>query len=72
MADYQAEFPGLADRYERHDLFADRFPLSCLNRLQLRDARQMVDLQDPAGSLQLVGELDNPLAPLRTAATART
>ena len=33
-----------------------------VNRLQLRDSRQMVDLQDPAGSLQLVGTLDNPLA----------
>ena len=39
-----------------------RFALSCLNRLQLRDSRQMVDLQDPAGSLQLVGELENPIA----------
>ena len=50
-----------ADRFERHDLFADEFALSCLNRLQLRDSRQMVDLADPAGSLQLVGTLDNPL-----------
>jgi siderophore synthetase component len=49
----------------RHDLFADRFALSCLNRLQLRNNRQMVDLADPAGSLALVGELDNPLAPHR-------
>lgn len=44
------------------DLFAVRFGRSCLNRLQLRDSRQMVDLQDPAGSLQLVGELENPIA----------
>jgi siderophore synthetase component len=49
----------------RHDLFADRFALSCLNRLQLRNNRQMVDLADPAGSLALVGELDNPIAPHR-------
>jgi hypothetical protein len=42
--------------------FTERFALSCLNRLQLRDSRQMVDLQDPAGSLQLVGTLANPLA----------
>lgn len=50
-----------------HDpaLFADRFALSCLNRLQLRDNRQMVDLADPAGSLAIVGELDNPIAPHR-------
>ncbi|NHN55613.1 IucA/IucC family siderophore biosynthesis protein [Calidifontibacter sp. DB0510] len=59
VADYQAAHPELADRY---DLFAAQFPLSCLNRLQLRDNRQMVDLADPAGALQLLGTLDNPLA----------
>lgn len=42
-------------------LFAERFKHSCLNRLQLRDARQMVDLTDQAGSLQFAGKLDNPL-----------
>jgi siderophore synthetase component len=44
------------------ELFAERFGRSCLNRLQLRDTRQMVDLADPAGSLQVVGELENPIA----------
>ena len=63
--DYQREHPELAERFEQHDLFADEFALSCLNRLQLRNHRQMVDLQDPAGSLQLAGTLANPLAPLR-------
>jgi siderophore synthetase component len=62
IAGYQEANPQYAERFERHDLFADRFALSCLNRLQLRDSRQMVDLQDPAGSLQLVGELANPIA----------
>ena len=47
----------------QYDLFADEFALSCLNRLQLRNNQQMVDLQDPAGALQLVGTLRNPLAP---------
>ena len=61
IGDYQAAHPEYADRFERHDLFADSFALSCLNRLQLRDSRQMVDLADPAGSLQLIGTLDNPL-----------
>ena len=67
IADYQEANPEHAERFERHDLFADRFALSCLNRLQLRDSRQMVDLQDPAGSLRLVGELENPVARVRTA-----
>lgn len=43
-------------------LFAPRFEHSCLNRLQLRDTRQMVDLTDQAGSLQFAGTLANPLA----------
>jgi siderophore synthetase component len=42
-------------------LFAERFPLSCLNRLQLRNNRQMVDLTDPAGAISLAGTLGNPL-----------
>ncbi|MFI1563084.1 IucA/IucC family protein [Streptomyces sp. NPDC020490] len=60
--EYQESAPGLADRFARYDLFAPEFALSCLNRLQLRDNRQMVDLADPSGALQLVGTLRNPLA----------
>ncbi|WP_194896191.1 IucA/IucC family protein [Catenulispora pinisilvae] len=59
---YQDSTPELAERFERFDLFAPRFALSCLNRLQLRNNQQMVDLADPAGALQLAGTLDNPLA----------
>ncbi|SIO88003.1 IucA/IucC family siderophore biosynthesis protein [Nocardiopsis sp. JB363] len=64
-ADYQASVPHLAERFERYDLFTDRFALSCLNRLQLRDNRQMVDLDDPSGALRLVGTLENPIAAYR-------
>ncbi|MGZ0203035.1 IucA/IucC family protein [Streptomyces sp. RM1] len=59
---YQEANPQLADRFGRYDVFAPEFALSCLNRLQLRDNRQMVDLADPSGSLQLVGTLENPIA----------
>ncbi|MGN9776986.1 IucA/IucC family protein [Micromonospora sp. H33] len=59
---YLARVPHLAHRY---DLFAPEFALSCLNRLQLRDNQQMVDLADPSAALQLVGTLRNPLAPYR-------
>ena len=62
VTDYQRSAPHLEEKFERYDLFADHFPLSCLNRLQLRDNRQMVDLQDPAASLQIAGTLPNPLA----------
>ncbi|MEV5137546.1 IucA/IucC family siderophore biosynthesis protein [Streptomyces syringium] len=60
--DYQASVPHLAEKFEQYDLFAERFALSCLNRLQLRDNQQMVDLADPSAALQLVGDLTNPLA----------
>lgn len=43
-------------------LFAPQFEHSCLNRLQLRNTRQMVDLTDQAGSLQFAGTLTNPIA----------
>ncbi|UZJ32001.1 IucA/IucC family protein [Streptomyces endophytica] len=63
VTDYQAAHPHLADRFAQYDMFTDEFALSCLNRLQLRNNQQMVDLQDPAGALQLVGTLRNPIAP---------
>jgi siderophore synthetase component len=74
VRDYQRTAPHLADRFRRYDLFTERFALSCLNRLQLRNNRQMVDLKDPAGALQLVGTLENPLAGHRgeTGAPPRT
>ena len=62
IKDYQAEHPELADQFARHDLFAPDFELSCLNRLQLRNNQQMLDLADPSGGLQMAGRLANPLA----------
>jgi siderophore synthetase component len=70
VTDYQESTPELAHRFRRYDLFVERFALSCLNRLQLRNNHQMVDLQDPAGALQLVGTLANPLARYAPAVTA--
>ncbi|MER6137237.1 IucA/IucC family siderophore biosynthesis protein [Streptomyces sp. NPDC001815] len=64
VRDYQAATPELADKFAQYDMFAPEFALSCLNRLQLRDNEQMVDLADPAGALQLVGSLKNPIAGL--------
>ncbi|MCX4719561.1 IucA/IucC family siderophore biosynthesis protein [Streptomyces virginiae] len=60
--EYQESMPQLAERFERYDLFAPEFQLSCLNRLQLRNNKQMVDLADPAAALQLIGNLQNPVA----------
>ena len=53
------EHPSLADAL---DLRVDRFDHSCLNRLQLRDARQMVDLAAQSSSLIYAGTLANPIA----------
>ncbi|WP_116215131.1 IucA/IucC family protein [Streptomyces olivoreticuli] len=62
VTDYQASVPQLADKFRQYDMFAEEFALSCLNRLQLRNNQQMVDLADPSGALQLVGSLRNPIA----------
>ncbi|MFD5078287.1 IucA/IucC family protein [Streptomyces sp. NPDC058371] len=64
VREYQAATPELAEKFAQYDMFAPEFALSCLNRLQLRNNRQMVDLADPAGALQLVGTLKNPIAGL--------
>ncbi|GAA1075609.1 desferrioxamine E synthetase DesD [Kitasatospora arboriphila] len=68
VADYRDSVPHLADRFDRYDPFAPEFALSCLNRLQLRNNRQMVDLADPSAALQLVGTLANPIARFAPAA----
>ncbi|MFD5267602.1 IucA/IucC family protein [Streptomyces sp. NPDC058335] len=60
--EYQEANPELADKFRQYDMFAPEFALSCLNRLQLRNNKQMVDLSDPSGALQLIGTLKNPLA----------
>ncbi|MDQ0748655.1 siderophore synthetase component [Streptomyces africanus] len=59
---YQDSMPELADKFKQYDMFTPEFALSCLNRLQLRNNEQMVDLADPSGALQLAGTLKNPIA----------
>lgn len=63
VRDYQDAHPQLAEKFERYDIFAEEFVLSCLNRLQLRNNQQMLDLADPSAALQFAGTLRNPLAP---------
>ena len=62
ITEYQGQHPELGGQFGRHDLFAVDFELSCLNRLQLRNNQQMLDLADPSGGLQMAGRLANPLA----------
>ncbi|MBA4083987.1 MAG: siderophore synthetase [Kytococcus sp.] len=61
IAEHAEEHP----RAARLDLLRASFEHSCLNRLQLRNTLQMVDLTDPEGSLIRVGDLANPLHPPR-------
>ncbi|WP_421683196.1 IucA/IucC family protein [Stutzerimonas urumqiensis] len=63
ILDYQRAHPELAERFARYDFFAPTFLHSCLNRLQLKNNLQMVDLANPAGSLIMADPLDNPVAP---------
>ncbi|MBE1878138.1 GNAT family N-acetyltransferase [Myceligenerans sp. TRM 65318] len=61
---HREEHPAIAARHDRGlgvDLRAETFAHSCLNRLQLRDTRQMVDLTDQASSLIYAGRLRNPI-----------
>jgi siderophore synthetase component len=67
VARYQAGHPEFARKYAEYDLFAPEFLHSCLNRLQLGNNLQMVNLADPAGNLKMAGNLRNPLAGRRDA-----
>jgi siderophore synthetase component len=43
-------------------MFAPEFTRSCLNRLQLANNQQMINLADPAENLKFAGTLNNPIA----------
>jgi siderophore synthetase component len=58
---YQAEFPALADRFARYDLFAPRFARFCLNRLRLL-TYGYAEMAAPPAVPALHGELLNPVA----------
>ncbi|GGO91062.1 hypothetical protein GCM10011584_24250 [Nocardioides phosphati] len=62
IVDHAADHPELAEAVERYDLLRPEFRHSCLNRLQLRNTLQMVDLADQAESLIFAGTLPNPVA----------
>jgi len=68
IARHQAAHPQLASKYAQYDIFAPAFLHSCLNRLQLANNLQMVNLSDPAENLKMAGNLRNPLAGRRPAA----
>ncbi|MGL3806911.1 GNAT family N-acetyltransferase [Paeniglutamicibacter sp. R2-26] len=59
---YRKRNPEQARAFDALELFAPDFELSCLNRLQLRNNQQMLDLADQSGGLIYAGTLANPLA----------
>ncbi|QSR24356.1 siderophore synthetase [Nocardioides aromaticivorans] len=61
---HAADHPELAEAAARYDLLRERFRHSCLNRLQLRNTLQMVDISDQAESLIFAGTLANPVSPV--------
>ncbi|MEN2399131.1 IucA/IucC family siderophore biosynthesis protein [Flavobacterium sp. MC2016-06] len=60
--DYQEEHPDLEEQFKKYNLFVSEFDSCCLNRLQLRNNKQMLDLASPIESLQFVGKLKNPIS----------
>lgn len=65
VRDYQAQHPQLADKFAQYDLFKDSFVRTCLNRIQLNNNQQMIDLADREKNLRFAGEIVNPLAAFR-------
>ncbi|ESE43023.1 IucA/IucC family protein [Shewanella decolorationis] len=65
VRDYQAQHPQLADKFAQYDLFKDSFVRTCLNRIQLNNNQQMIDLADREKNLRFAGGIDNPLAAFR-------
>ncbi len=63
--EYQERYPEKEAKFKQYDLFAPNFHLSCLNRLQLNNHKQMIDLDDPVALLQFAGTLENPIAAYR-------
>ncbi|MET1132690.1 MAG: IucA/IucC family C-terminal-domain containing protein, partial [Aeromicrobium sp.] len=62
LRQHAEEHPELADAVAAYDFFRPTFRHSCLNRLQLRNTLEMVDISDQAESLIYAGTLDNPVA----------
>lgn len=62
ILDYQALHPELSEKFRQIDLFAPEITKTCLNRLQIRNNRKMVDhMYDPFKSQQFAGTLKNPM-----------
>ncbi len=61
ILNYQKAHPELDSEFKRLDLFREVFKRVCLNRLQLSNTKNMLDLSNPIESLKAEGFLLNPL-----------
>jgi len=71
VCDYEDAHPEMAAKFAHYDMFVPEFLHSCLNRLQLGNNVQMVNLADPASSLKMAGNLVNPIAGMRRRTATR-
>ncbi|MFS1537494.1 MAG: GNAT family N-acetyltransferase [Candidatus Phlomobacter fragariae] len=62
ILDYQSAHPQFAQQFKRYPLFTPTIKRCCLNRLQIANNRQMLDLLDPMQSLQFADDLINPIS----------
>jgi siderophore synthetase component/RimJ/RimL family protein N-acetyltransferase len=58
---YLSDYPALEEKINCYHIFSKQFKRTCLNRLQLRNTTQMLDLNDPINNLVVVDYLNNPI-----------
>lgn len=62
VQEYQRRHPALQEKFDRIDLFAPEITKTCLNRLQIRNNRKMVDhMYNPFKGQLFAGTLKNPM-----------
>ncbi|CAM3935621.1 IucA/IucC family protein [Xenorhabdus thuongxuanensis] len=62
---YQSQHLHQIEKFRKFDLFKHDFVRTCLNRLQMANNQQMIDLDDREKNLKFAGTLVNPLRALR-------
>ncbi|PQQ36733.1 IucA/IucC family protein [Photorhabdus luminescens] len=62
---YQSQHLHQIEKFRQFDLFKREFIRTCLNRLQMANNQQMIDLDDREKNLKFAGTLVNPLYALR-------
>ncbi|MFD0708663.1 IucA/IucC family protein [Photorhabdus akhurstii] len=62
---YQSQHLHQIEKFRKFDLFKQEFVRTCLNRLQMANNQQMIDLDDREKNLKFAGTLVNPLYALR-------